>query len=158
MLVVYADNLTGIDLRQIYDDHLTGDADLTLAAHREPFVMPFGELAADPDDPGRLVSYTEKPTYRPLVSSAVMVLGPRAVDRASAGGPMGISQLAQALVDDGRVVRLWLHDAPVGRCERPGGDRPGRAARGGTSGGVRPSPTAPTSSTEPIGSQPAVGS
>ena len=112
VLVVYADNLTGIDLRQIYDDHVAGDADLTLAAHLEPFVMPFGELAADPDDPGLLARYSEKPTYRPLVSSAVIVLGPRAVERAGVGGPIGISQLAQALVDDGRVVRLWLHDAP----------------------------------------------
>ncbi len=25
---------------------------------------------------------------------------------------MSISQLAQALVDDGNVVRLWFHDAP----------------------------------------------
>jgi NDP-sugar pyrophosphorylase family protein len=112
VLVVYADNLTAIDLRQIYDDHLTGEADLTLAAHHEPFVMPFGELTVDPDHPCLLVSYAEKPTYRPLVSSAVMVLGPRAVERASADVSMGISQLAQSLVDDGRVVRLWLHDAP----------------------------------------------
>lgn len=112
VLVVYADNLTGLDLRAIYEDHLAGEADLTLAAHRQPFVMPFGELTSDPADPGRLVSYIEKPTYLPLVSTAVMVLGPRAVSRAAAAGPIGISGLSQALVDEGGEVRLWVHDAP----------------------------------------------
>ena len=112
LLVVYADNLTGVDLCQIYDDHLADDVDLTLAAHREAFAMPFGELTVDVAHPDRLVAYTEKPTHVLLVSSAVMVLGPRAIERAGAEVPLGISQLAQALVDEGGQVRLWSHDAP----------------------------------------------
>ena len=78
LLVVFGDNLTGIDLHQLYDDHLSGGADLTLAAHRVAWRMPFGELIADPDDPTRLVEYVEKPTYGPLVASGLMVLGRRA--------------------------------------------------------------------------------
>ena len=124
VLVVYADNLTGLDLQALDDDHLAGDADLTLAAHHEPFVMPFGELSTAADDPRRLLAYTEKPTYRPLVSSGVMVLGRRAVDRAVVEGPIGISQLAQALVDEGGAVRLWIHDAPwVDVNDRPAIER-----------------------------------
>lgn len=142
VLVVYADNLTGLDLGALVDDHASSDADLTLAAHHEPFPMPFGELATDPEDPARLVRYVEKPTYRPLVASGVVVLGPRAIERAAIcagiGTPIGISELAQALVDEGAQVRLWRHDAPwvdvndgaaIARAEAIIAEQPGAFAR-----------------------------
>jgi NDP-sugar pyrophosphorylase family protein len=111
LLVVYADNLTSIDRCAMWDDHVASGADLTLAAHREPFAMPFGELVVDPATPNRLVAYREKPTYEILVASAVMVLGDRALRRLPSDRPTGISQLAQALIDDGAEVRTWNHEA-----------------------------------------------
>jgi NDP-sugar pyrophosphorylase family protein len=68
VLVVYADNLTGIDLRRLYDDHLAGDADLTLGAPRalRHAVRRADSRSRRPRAPRPL---HEKPTYRLLVSA-----------------------------------------------------------------------------------------
>lgn len=110
LLVVYADNVTTLDLAALVDEHRAHRPELTLAAHREPFRMPFGELRVDDRD--RLVSYTEKPTYRILVGSAVMVMGRGALGSLATDRPTGISELSQRLVDDGRPVHVSVHDAP----------------------------------------------
>ena len=111
LLVVYADNLTTVDLPAIVADHAATGADLTLAAHREPFTMPFGELVVADDDPTRVTTYREKPTPSFLVSSAVIVIAPSAVRLLPAGQAIGISELANRVLASGGAVRAWHHDA-----------------------------------------------
>ncbi len=53
-------------------------AALTLAAHDEPFRLPYGRLTLDGD---RVTAYDEKPTIAVPVSSAIAVLGPAALAR-----------------------------------------------------------------------------
>jgi dTDP-glucose pyrophosphorylase len=108
LLVVYADNLTTLDLPALVAEHRTWGPALTLAAHHEPFTMPYGELVVDD---GRLVRYTEKPTLQVLVASAVVVIGPAGLAALPQDRPTGISDLAQGLVDAGEEVRVTVHDA-----------------------------------------------
>ena len=49
LLVVFADNLTTLDLRALLRDHDQGGAALTLAVHEEPFRMSFGEVRTEGD-------------------------------------------------------------------------------------------------------------
>jgi NDP-sugar pyrophosphorylase family protein len=112
VLVVFADNLTALDLAEFRAGHLRAGADLSLAAHEEPFRMPYGELRLASDDPERLADYVEKPEYRILVSSAVCMLGPRALAALPPDRATGMSELARSLLAQGAYVRVQRHAAP----------------------------------------------
>ena len=109
VLVVYADNLTSLDLRAVLDHHRRSDASLTLATHLEPFRLPYGELTSEG---GRVVDYREKPEHRMLVCSAVSVLGPAALDAAAREAPLGLVDLFHELRRGGELVAEFRHDAP----------------------------------------------
>lgn len=109
LLVVYADNLTTLDLRVIAAEHAAGAADMTIATHKQHFRMPFGEVRIENGD---VRAYVEKPTCSFDVCSAVSVLGPAALAALPCGRPTGISNLVQFLIDDGRRVRSVPHTAP----------------------------------------------
>ena len=59
-LVVFADNLTSLDLAALMSFHeATSDVAMTLATHLQPFTMPFGAVELEG---GRILNYREKPT------------------------------------------------------------------------------------------------
>ncbi len=109
LLVVFADNLTTLDLAAVIRHHRQVGAALTLAVHVEPFTIPFGEVEVRD---GMIVAYTEKPEHRVLVSSGVMVLGPAAMARIPRGQATGISWLANRLLAAGERIAALPHDAP----------------------------------------------
>ena len=109
VLVVYADNLTTLDLRAVVAHHLATGAGLTLSTHLEPFRMPYGQIEAED---GRVVDYHEKPEHLVLVSSAVSVLGPAALAAAAEHAPLGLSDLFRVLRDRGETVTEYRHAAP----------------------------------------------
>jgi NDP-mannose synthase len=109
LLVVYADNLTSLDLRAILAHHRETEAALTLATHVESFRTPYGELTVSD---GRIVEYREKPERKVLVSSAVSVLGPTAVAAAAEGAPIGLSDLSTDLMRRGELVAEFRHGPP----------------------------------------------
>jgi NDP-mannose synthase len=109
LLVVFADNLTTLDLAAVVRHHKKVGAELTLAVHLEPFRIPFGEVEVRD---GMIVAYAEKPEHRVLVSSGVMVLGPAAIARIPRGQATGISWLANRLLAAGARIAALPHDAP----------------------------------------------
>lgn len=123
VLVVYADNLTSLDLRDVVDRHHDAGNDLTLATHVEPFRLPYGELSVED---GLVVDYREKPEHRMLVCSAVSVLGPESLAVAAREAPLGLVDLFRELRRGGHRVAEFRHEAPwvdvnddasVGRAE-----------------------------------------
>jgi NDP-sugar pyrophosphorylase family protein len=108
VVTVYADNLTSLDLKQVLNHHVASGAALTLAAHDEPFPLPYGRL--DIED-GRVVAYTEKPTLAITVSSAIVVLGPDAVELLPSDRPTGLVDLTGELVRRGLPVSAFRHSA-----------------------------------------------
>lgn len=108
LLVVYADNLTSLDLGAVLRRHADSGAALTLATHEEPFRLPYGRLEVVD---GRVVDYAEKPVLRVPVCSAVSVLGPAATAALPADRPTGLVDLTRALLARGEPVAAHVHDA-----------------------------------------------
>ena len=88
VVVVYADNLTTLDLTALVAHHVGASAAFTLAAHEEPFRHPYGELTISD---GRVLSYDEKPARLILICSGITVLAPRALGAIPAGRSTGSS-------------------------------------------------------------------
>lgn len=109
VLLTFADNLTAMDLRALLDHHQRSDAMLTLAAHHEPFPLPFGVLEIEG---ASVVGYEEKPHLRVLVSSGTSVLSTQALAAIPAEGATGISDLFRSVRGSAGVVMAYLHDAP----------------------------------------------
>jgi NDP-sugar pyrophosphorylase family protein len=109
LLVVYADNLTVLDLSAIRRAHCDAAADLTLAVHEQPFRMPFGEVIIEGD---LVTDYIEKPTYRILVCSAISVIAPAVIRSIAPGEAIGISDLARRTITAGGKVLAFRHEAP----------------------------------------------
>jgi NDP-sugar pyrophosphorylase family protein len=109
LLVVYADNLTAINLACLLSEHQDSGAALTLAVHDEPFRLPFGQVYEAGD---RIVDYVEKPEHRFAVCSAVSALSDLALRRLPSDRPTSISELARGLIAAGAYVRSFRHSAP----------------------------------------------
>lgn len=109
IFVVYADNLTTLDLAAVLRAHLGADADLTLAVHDEQFRIPFGRVQIDRR---RVTAYEEKPLLSVPVCSAISVLGRKAVAALPTDRPTGISELAQTMIATSAEVLAYCHSAP----------------------------------------------
>jgi NDP-mannose synthase len=110
VLVVFADNVTVLDLRALIDHHLASGAAMTLASHDEPFQLPYGRLELAGGD--WVVAYTEKPELAVTVSSGTAVLSPAATGLLAADTPTGMADLARELLRAGLPVRAFRHRAP----------------------------------------------
>jgi NDP-sugar pyrophosphorylase family protein len=124
LLIVYADNLTSIDLNALVDHHRHSGAALTSAVHLEPFRIPFGEVEVQD---GKIVAYLEKPERRILISSGLFVLSPKAVSYIPRGQHTAVSWLVNRLLASGEKIAAFRHDAlwidvndrsAVGRAEQ----------------------------------------
>jgi NDP-sugar pyrophosphorylase family protein len=111
VLLVYADNLTTLDLRAVMAAHLDSGAALTLAVHLQPFKMPYGEIAPDPWAPDEMLCYKEKPTYQILISSGIAAVAPAALDLMLPDTPLGLSDFAGLVRSSGRKALLHRHEA-----------------------------------------------
>jgi NDP-sugar pyrophosphorylase family protein len=109
LLVVYADNLTTLDLRMVGIKHIQSGADITIATHKQSFRMPFGEVRIEGEE---VLEYIEKPTYHFNVCSAISVLGRAAINALPADRPTGLSEVVGRLLSTGRKVRSVPHAAP----------------------------------------------
>jgi NDP-sugar pyrophosphorylase family protein len=110
VLVVHADNLTAVDLRDLVRSHLRSGAAMTIALHEEPFVMPFGELRVGEGD--RVAAYVEKPCWRVPIASGVSALAPEAIAAVAPGEALAMHALVTRLIDRGALVRAYRHAAP----------------------------------------------
>lgn len=108
-IVVYADNLTSLNLRDVFDFHEAKAASMTVAVHSHEFRMPFGEVQLQGD---AVCGYDEKPISRFNVCSAISVLGPEAMSAIPPNGAFGISQLVQKLIQSDQLVAAFTHAAP----------------------------------------------
>ena len=109
VLVLYADNLTTLDLTALIAAHQAEpDTAMTLAVHDEPFVIPFGRIQVRA---GRVERYDEKPSIRVPVASGVYVLGAAALAWIPRDRPVGTNEVVDALLEVGATVRAFTHDA-----------------------------------------------
>jgi NDP-sugar pyrophosphorylase family protein len=112
VVVVFADNLTTLDLGELVRVHSRSKAALTLAAHNELFRMPYGELRVRPDDSSRLLTYVEKPSYDILISSGIAVISDAALNLVPRDTALGLSTVSNILIDAGLPVYIHRHASP----------------------------------------------
>jgi NDP-sugar pyrophosphorylase family protein len=108
LLVVYADNLTTLDLGALVAHHRQRSAAMTVATHFEPFQIPFGEVIVEC---GRIADYREKSTRRIYVASGAYVLTAAAMRCIPRGRRMDIAELFRNLQRVGQPVASFHHDA-----------------------------------------------
>jgi NDP-mannose synthase len=131
LLVIYADNLTSLDLNALVAHHRDARTVLTSAVHYQPFQIPFGQVEVEG---GRIRAYLEKPVHRILVSSGIFVLSPRAIRHLPPGKAASVSGLVNSLLQAEEPVSAFAHDAAwidvndpnaVERAEQLLAERPG---------------------------------
>jgi NDP-mannose synthase len=108
LLVVNVDNLTTLPLRRLVDHHRSTGAALTVAAHREPFRLPFGQLVVESGD---VLEYREKPLFPILISSGTYVIGAQAVDLIDPDRSFDVTHLFAALKEKRLKVASFEHDS-----------------------------------------------
>lgn len=108
LLVVFADNVTTLDLPAVLARHTESGAAMTLAAHQESTRLPFGQLKISD---GLVTDYVEKPVRRVLVSSGVTVLGAPALTALPSNRPTGLVELFAHLRAVGERVAVRVHDS-----------------------------------------------
>lgn len=134
LLVVFADNLTSLDLNALVAHHRRTGAAMTSAVHAEPFRMPYGEVRLHDGD---IIAYDEKPELKILISSGLFVLSRRALDEIPPRRTE-VSWLVNALLARGDKVAAYVHDAPwIDVNDLPAADRAERLFSGDAGTSVR---------------------
>ncbi|MGH7515107.1 MAG: nucleotidyltransferase family protein [Gemmatimonadales bacterium] len=108
VLVVYADNLTALDLNALVRHHRDSDSCLTAAVHVEPTRIPYGEVELTE---GLVTAYREKPEREVVIASGLYVLRADAIAQLPQGRPRGASWLVNRLLEAGLRVAAFPHDA-----------------------------------------------
>lgn len=96
LVVVYADNFTGIDLAALVDRHHALDARMTVATHVWSWPIPFGIPERDGD---WLVDYREKPALPVEVCSGVNVVDGSARELIAPDEAIGAAELTRRIRD-----------------------------------------------------------
>jgi NDP-mannose synthase len=109
VLVVNADNLTALRLDGLLDDHESRRPAMSIAAHKQTLVIPFGSVVAEE---GRITRYLEKPAFEVPISSGTYVLGPAALDALAPERRASVPRLVERLLAIGAEVRAYGHAAP----------------------------------------------
>jgi NDP-sugar pyrophosphorylase family protein len=108
-LVVYADNLAALNLRAIFDFHAHERPAMTIAAHEQDFILPYGVVQLEGSD---VIGYREKPVTSFSVCSAICVVGESAMRTIAEGEKLGISEMVVRLITQGKPVRAFRHAEP----------------------------------------------
>ena len=106
--VIYADNLTTLDVRALVAHHASSGVQMTLATHVEAMPSPFGELALTD---GLVERYHEKPVREAVVCSGVAVLGERALLSIPRNRAFGLVDLFATLRQAGEPVAAFQHES-----------------------------------------------
>lgn len=109
VLMLYADNMTGLDLARFVAEHAGSGADVSIATHEETFVVPYGRIRADGQ---RVIAYDEKPALPVTVASGAYLFSPSALESLPDTGRLDAPELVTRRVNAGRLVRIFSHNAP----------------------------------------------
>lgn len=117
-MTINGDILTTLDFRKLIDFHRKSKAVATLGVCERETVVSLGVIGLDGG--GRIQSYTEKPSYKYLVSMGVNVFDRRALEYIQKNEFLGIPELAHRLMSAGEKVMGFANKAQwldIGRPE-----------------------------------------
>lgn len=105
-LVMNGDLLTTLNYRRMHEHHKAHNAAATIALCEREVRIEFGVV--DVDQEGKLSKYTEKPTFKFLVSMGVNVLNPKiARPYLIRGRYLDLPDLIMRMRDDGHLVSCY---------------------------------------------------
>lgn len=107
LLVMNGDTLTRLDVRRLWDWHVAGGYDMTIAVRVYESQLPYGVVRTDGD---RVTAVIEKPIERHDVSAGVYALSPAALEAVPDGAFFDMPDLATSLVRAGRPVGAFRFD------------------------------------------------
>ncbi|HWQ29169.1 MAG TPA: sugar phosphate nucleotidyltransferase [Dehalococcoidia bacterium] len=108
LLVMNGDTLTRLNMRALWEWHVAGGYEMTIAVRSYESQFPYGVVRTDGD---RVTEVVEKPVQRHDVSAGVYVLSPPALDVVPDGVPFDMPELAMRLICSGRPVGAYrFHD------------------------------------------------
>ncbi len=108
MLVMNGDLLTRMSFADLIDFHIDLGARASLCVREHAFQAPHGVAEIDGS---RLVSLSEKPTFRWQANAGVYCLDPSVLARVPAQGPYDMPELLAALAADGDTVGAYpIHE------------------------------------------------
>ncbi len=117
-LTINGDLLTTLNYRALYDAHRKSRAAATVAVCERKTTVDFGVIDLDAQD--RLAAYTEKPSYRYLVSMGVNVFDRKTLELIARDETLGIPDLISRIRAAGDTVRGFRNKAEwldIGRPE-----------------------------------------
>ena len=105
-VLVYADNLTDLDVPAMLRAHRRARADITLAAHTQAVTLPWGRVRRRG---GALLGYDEKPSLPVEIASGAYVFSPACVESLPPEARVDVPALIEARRSSGARVRVWTH-------------------------------------------------
>lgn len=104
IIVMNADLLTKVNLRQLLDFHRAGKAVATMCVRDYHFQVPFGVVNIERH---RLTGIDEKPIHRFFVNAGIYVLSPAALDYVPKDSCYDMTKLFEDIVADGRETAVF---------------------------------------------------
>lgn len=98
------DLLTDLDFSQMYQAHVDRSAELTMAVTDYTIKLPYGVVDMQGD---KIASIREKPELNFLINAGVYIISPSALDIVPRDEFYDMTDLIQALVDNGRKVEIY---------------------------------------------------
>lgn len=108
-LTINGDVLTTLDYRKLFMDHKKSGAQATVGVCERQTLVDFGVIGLDGKN--RLQAYTEKPSYRYLVSMGVNVFSRSVLKHIKPGEALGIPDLIGRIRSAGGLVRGFRNKA-----------------------------------------------
>jgi NDP-sugar pyrophosphorylase family protein len=107
-LVMNGDTLTDLEIPELIDDHVRNSALATIATYTRNQHVDFGVMELG--DNGKIIGFTEKPTYPYNVSMGIYVFNRGIIDFIPAERPFGFDELMLELLEREQEVRSYPYD------------------------------------------------
>jgi len=109
VLVTNVDNLTTLNWTEMLAHHRRAAVAMTIAAHWQPFRLPFGELEISGE---KVLKYHEKPFKTVLISSGAYILNSNILAAIPPGQRMDVPELVEAVLGFGQSIGAFSHSCP----------------------------------------------
>lgn len=106
-ITMNGDLLTDLDFSRMYQTHISGSSELTMATTAYTVALPYGVVDTQDD---KIVSIREKPTLKFLINAGIYILSPSTLDIIPEDGPFDMPDLIQSLIDQERKVETYFID------------------------------------------------
>jgi NDP-sugar pyrophosphorylase family protein len=117
-LLMNGDVLTDLNLRQLYEEHVSEGRLFTIAAARRHHIVDYGVLDADAS--GNLIGFREKPSVDYTVSMGVYVVNRKMLDMVPEQTKYGFDNLMLDSLRTGAPVHVKFHEGywlDIGRVD-----------------------------------------